>query len=76
MGNKNEELYETIPHLLYIYVRTLFCVNKYIVPYFKLNILLVVSVLFLARCFFFQKQNNLFFYFNIFLYICKKNVLL
>lgn len=33
MGNKNEELYETIPHLLYIYVRTLFCVNKYIVPY-------------------------------------------
>ena len=23
MGNKNEELYETIPHLLYIYVRTL-----------------------------------------------------
>ena len=23
---------ETIPHLLYIYVRTLFCVNKYIVP--------------------------------------------
>ena len=34
MGNKNEELYETIPHLLYIYVRTLFCVNKYIVPFF------------------------------------------
>jgi len=35
MENKNEELYETIPHLLYIYVRTLFCVNKYIVPKMK-----------------------------------------
>ena len=33
MVNENEELYETIPHLLYFYVRTLFCVNKYIVPF-------------------------------------------
>ena len=38
MENKNEELYETIPHLLYIYVRTLFCVNRYIVPYEKVFI--------------------------------------
>ena len=32
----------TIPHLLYIYVRTLFCVNKYIVP--KIYILMCHSV--------------------------------
>ena len=31
----------TVPHFLYVYVRTLFCVNKYIVPKIISYVLLI-----------------------------------
>ena len=57
MENKNEELYETIPHLLYIYVRTLFCVNRYIVPlsYLWMRLDQFLGNLMLLRLDFFKK---------------------